>query len=250
MSRVLRYQQPQVRQHLASHYVLGTLSARVRRRCERLLQQDPELEAAIYHWQSQMNQINDSVDPVTPPSRVWPQVEAQINPTQVDPGSGSGLWFALPFWRSSTALLLVVCLGLIVQLTQTVRQPATGAVDYMAVMQAVPAPEHAPAALVITAYQGDAPGRSKLHLQWNERQGPQQLDGLSLWAINRESGEATSLGALDDNISPKLLSKPEWLAIKDSAELVVVRGSTVDGPVLYRGPCLQLSAWQDAGTSS
>ncbi|MEH6651377.1 MAG: hypothetical protein V7707_15225 [Motiliproteus sp.] len=242
MSRSLRYQLPAVREHLASHYAIGTQSDRVRRRCERLMKQDPEFEARVYQWQNRMNKISDELEPVAAPNRVWRNVQAQISELSSQPAQRSNFWFSLGFWRSCAALMLVLCVGLLLQPAPQIIQ----SVNYMAVMQTLPAQSEP--AMVITAYKGDAPGRSHLHIQWNERLNQQDLAGLSLWAISRETGEATDLGALSRVQSQRLLSKPEWLAIKDSAELLVVRGNTMDGQVLYRGPCLQLSAWQDAVT--
>lgn len=239
MSRSLRYRQPEIREHLASHYVLGTLSDRVRRRCERLILLDPEFEARVYHWQNRMNPITDALDPVAPPGRVWRNLQALLDTEHTEPARRSGFWFALPFWRSCAALLLVLCLGLLLRPTT----PTLQAVNYMAVMQSVPAQSEP--TMVITAYKGDAPGRSQLHIQWNERLDQEPLAGLSLWAISRETGQATDLGALSRVQPQRLLSKPEWLAIKDSSELLVVRGNTPDGPVVFQGPCLQLSPWQD-----
>ncbi len=244
MSRSLRYRQPAVREHLASHYALGTLSGRVRRRCERLIQLDPEFEARVYQWQNRMNHINDELVPVAAPDRVWRTLQTQISKPSSAPSQRSGFWFALPFWRSCTALLLILCIGLLLKPTP----PTTQAVNYMAVMQSVPAQSEP--AMVITAYKGDAPGRSHLHIQWNERLNQNQLTGLSLWAISRESNEATNLGALNRVESQRLLSKLEWQAIKGSAELLVVRGNSIDDPVLYRGLCLQLRPWEDQVGSS
>ncbi|MBY4677642.1 anti-sigma factor [Marinobacterium arenosum] len=238
----LRYRQPHVREHLASHYVLGTLSERVRRRCERLMRQDPELEALVYAWQDRMNQINDELAPVKAPERVWRNIQTQLDSNRAATPRKTGFWARLSVWRLATALLLVVSLGLLLKPTPTSVQ----AVNYMAMMQPVSA--QAEPTMIITAYKGDAPGRSHLHIQWNERLDRQELAGLNLWAIDRDSGEITALGALAQAQSTRLLSKPEWLAIKNSRELLVTRGSSPDGPVLFRGPCLQLSPWEDRAT--
>lgn len=236
----LRYRQPHVREHLASHYVLGTLSARVRRRCERLMRQDPEFEALIYTWQERMNPINNQLAPVNAPERVWRNLQKQLDNAPAAASHKTGFWARLSVWRLSTALLLVLSLGLLLKPTP----PNVQAVNYMAVMQQVPAQAEPP--LVITAYKGDAPGRSHLHIQWNERLNRQELAGLNLWAIDRDSGAITALGPLAQAQSTRLLSKPEWLAIKNSRELLVTQGDSADGPVLFRGPCLQLSPWQDS----
>ncbi len=239
MPESLRYRQPRVREHLASHYVLGTLSERVRRRCERLIRLDSEFEARVYDWQNRMNSLHDDLAPEQPPARVWQQLQTTISHQASDSTPRAGFWQGLSFWRTCAALLLVLSLGLLLQPTPQRVQ----AVNYMAVMQSQPV--QAEPLMVITAYKGDAPGKSHLHIQWNERLKPRGLAGLSLWAIDRNNGKMTDLGSLQRAQTLRLLSKAEWLAIKDSAELIVVQGAHADGPVLFRGPCLQLSPWQD-----
>lgn len=244
MSGHLRYRQPHVREHLASHYVLGTLSERVRRRCERLMRQDPDFEGLVYDWQNRMNQINDELAPVAAPDRVWRNVQMQLDNERAEAPRTAGFWSRLLVWRMSTALL--VLLGLVLLLKPT--PPVVQAVNYMAVMQRVPA--EAEPTMIITAYQGDGPGRSQLHIQWNERLPRQELARLSLWAIDRDSGDVTALGTLARAQPKRLLSKPEWLALKNSSELLVTQGDSPDDLVLFRGPCLQLSPWEDRTSRS
>lgn len=240
MSRSLRYQQPDVQEHLASQYVLGTLSPRTKRRFERLMNQLPELEARVYRWQQRMNAMNENTEAVPPPSWVWQNLERKLMVSAADKPVLSGWWNQLGLWRFSVLLLAAVLVGVL----NWPQQPAIQAVNYMATMTAEGSSKAEPL-LVITAYKGDAPGRSHLHLQWNERQQQTALAGLTLWAVSREDGTPTPLGALSRTQQQRLLSKAEWLAIKDSAELVIVRGTRFDDPVVYRGPCLQLSPWQD-----
>ncbi|RDE24966.1 hypothetical protein DV711_05175 [Motiliproteus coralliicola] len=238
MSRSLRYQAAEVREHLASHYVLGSLSERVRRRCERLMREDSEFEAMIYLWQQRMNRLNDEVEPVQPPERVWQQLSGQMEAD--DHASGARrFWKGLAFWRGATALMLVACLAVWLW----PQSPQFRSVNYMAVMQSLPEQPEPP--MIITAYKGDKPGRSQLHIQWNERLDAMDLSGLRLWAVDRETQALTDLGSLDAMQTNRLLTKPEWLAIKASQELLVVRGESPEGTVLFRGPCLQLSPWQD-----
>ncbi len=242
MSRSLRYRHPEIRAHLASHYVLGTLSESVRRRFERLIREDPQLEADVYHWQQKMNPINDNTPAVQPPARVWKDLQRMMKtssaPRQADPGLLQRLWHLLPLWRSTSALLLIFSLALLLIPADQTVQP----VNYMAIMQSHPAQPEAP--MIISAYKGGAPGESHLHVQWNDRMTSSDLNGLTLWTRNRKDGSLMSLGPLQRASGTRLLSKPEWLAVKDSSELLAIRGQEPDGEIVYRGPCLQLSPWQ------
>ena len=46
-----RYNNEKVIEHLASHYVLGSMSTLVKNKTERLIKEIPELEQSVYRWQ-------------------------------------------------------------------------------------------------------------------------------------------------------------------------------------------------------
>ncbi|OMH33619.1 hypothetical protein [Motiliproteus sp. MSK22-1] len=237
MSRSLRYLKPEIRDHLAAQYVLGTLSSRTRQRFESLLHNHPELETDVYRWQQRMNPINDHTKAVKPPAHVWRNLQSMLKPAPAE-STWKRLWGQLSLWQGGFALAMILSLSLWLLPADNKVQP----VSYLAVMQSNPPTPEPP--MVISAYQGDAPGRSRLHIQWNRRMASSDLEGVSLWAINRDTGKQTSLGDLKLALETRLLTKQEWLAIKDSSELVAVEGDLPDGPVRFRGPCLQLSEWQ------
>jgi anti-sigma-K factor RskA len=83
---------PELIEHLASHYALGTLSPRVRRRFEALLLQRPDLLAAVQRWNARLNLVGAAAAPwsadtrKTAPERearsrrMWQAIAAQTQP--------------------------------------------------------------------------------------------------------------------------------------------------------------------------
>lgn len=56
---------PELIEHLASHYVLGTLSPRARRRFESLLPRRADLRAAVQRWNTRLNLVGAAAAPWT-----------------------------------------------------------------------------------------------------------------------------------------------------------------------------------------
>lgn len=83
---------PDLIEHLASHYVLGTLSPRVRKRFEALLLQRPDLRSAVQRWNTRINLVGAAAQPwITDAStparerdarsrRMWQAIAAQTQP--------------------------------------------------------------------------------------------------------------------------------------------------------------------------
>jgi anti-sigma-K factor RskA len=83
---------PELLEHLASQYALGTLSPRARRRFEALLSHRPDLLAAVQRWNARLNLVGAAAAPWTAdtrtpaPSRdarsqrMWQAIAAQTQP--------------------------------------------------------------------------------------------------------------------------------------------------------------------------
>lgn len=237
-----RYQHPEIRAHLASQYVLGTLSSRVQRRFERLLRSDPELEREVYQWQHRLHPMNDPQHETSPPARVWAELTNSLNLNELQPQQSwwQKGWTALSLWRSATALLIMLSLSIAFWPPDLQVQP----VNYLAVLQSDNSAEEPE--LVIAAYKGAKPGESHLHLQWNERITSSSTRNLTLWTVSRDGGQQTPLGPVSSAETTRLLTPQEWQLIKNSAELLLIEGNDPDGPVRFRGPCLQLTPWNSA----
>lgn len=67
-------------EHLASAYVLGTLSNGARRRFERLRRDRADVDLAVSQWEARLGQLAQSVPAIRPPARVWRAIEARTRP--------------------------------------------------------------------------------------------------------------------------------------------------------------------------
>ena len=68
----------EARDLLASEYVLGTQSGRVRRRLQHLLDEDEQFAARVQWWEQQLNQLSGALEPVPVPPRVWEAIKRQL----------------------------------------------------------------------------------------------------------------------------------------------------------------------------
>jgi anti-sigma-K factor RskA len=78
----VRYDQPQLRDKLAAEYVLGTMTGRVRARCQRLLRYDAALRRDVAAWETRLAPLADLTSAVNPPARVWRAITARIGSAQ------------------------------------------------------------------------------------------------------------------------------------------------------------------------
>ena len=109
-----RYKNPAIRSHLASQYVLATLSSRVKRRFEALMKTDPELEREVYQWQNRLHAMNDNLEEQAPPERVWSELSRNLGMTDLEVKHESWWqrsWRSLSLWQSATALLAIITIS-------------------------------------------------------------------------------------------------------------------------------------------
>ncbi|MBU3029690.1 anti-sigma factor [Paracoccus marinaquae] len=97
----------------AGEYVLGTLPLAEREAFQRRLLSEPALAAEVARWQAHFDPIADEVRPVSPPAKVWHDVERRLFP---DPAPHAGSvrfwqWLSLGSVCASIALLALLWLG-------------------------------------------------------------------------------------------------------------------------------------------
>ncbi|MBK6294899.1 MAG: hypothetical protein IPF55_11855 [Rhodoferax sp.] len=118
----MNYERAPLLDQLAGAYVLGTLSARARRRFGVLLDRSAAAQRAVAQWNDHLAPLNNSITPVAPRPQVW---QAVAQSTQPIPGRISWLqrldaslsgWFK-PALAFSLGLMLTV--GLVQQAPQT-----------------------------------------------------------------------------------------------------------------------------------
>lgn len=74
----MRYDNSQLRNLLAGEYVLGTLRGFAFRRFERLVRDDPGMQREVDYWQAHFAPLDQGIEPVNPPVRVWRNIERRL----------------------------------------------------------------------------------------------------------------------------------------------------------------------------
>lgn len=254
-----RYQNPVIRSHLASQYALGTLSSKVHQRVTQLMQIDDSLAREIFQWQNQLEPINQQIDEIKPPKKVWQKLSHELAFNK----AGSAWWQSLYVWQGATAFSFFLILGLFIW-QPLIKDSVESSIvqlqgpSYLAVLSPnltseldkptaskKPLPE-----LIISAYKSPQAGQSELHIQWNKNTSDiekfefTETQKITLWAIDKNSGKQVALGPLISTNNKQKLSVAQWKLIKNSKELWLTKGDQMDDPVLFKGECLQLSNWQ------
>ena len=116
-----RYENRELRDKLASEYVLGTLTGRARARFQSLLRYDRELRQIVVAWEARLAPLALTASEIAPPARVWRAIEERIRRS----GARSGWWESLGFWRTlatvSTTFALI--LGVVGVMTPRIETP-------------------------------------------------------------------------------------------------------------------------------
>jgi anti-sigma-K factor RskA len=75
----MNYSDPNLRDHLASAYALGTLQGRARRRMEKLLAADAAWQSQVAEWQDRLYALEvEPLAPVMPPDHVLQSAKVQL----------------------------------------------------------------------------------------------------------------------------------------------------------------------------
>lgn len=150
----MNYQRPELVEHLAREYVLGTLQGPARRRFVTLMRDSRPIAAAVAQWEQRFAVMERAPVPIQPPVTTWQGIEQRLFPrTQDTPqtragGSQGGALGAVLGWLTGRAIGGVLAgLLLAVVLVKTVPtlvglEPASEALpaSYVGVLSAPSAP--------------------------------------------------------------------------------------------------------------
>lgn len=84
----MRYTQPRLLEHLASSYVLGTLTGGARRRFERLQRDRADVRGLVMQWETRLGQLAVSVPAQQPSPQLWKAIAARTQPQVAAPSGG------------------------------------------------------------------------------------------------------------------------------------------------------------------
>ena len=222
---------PDLRQRLAAEYALGTLRGRARERLKRWLPDDPELAREVAQWEARLSPMAGAVRPVTPPRRVWGEIEQRI-------GGGANKP-SFSFWKALGLVASGAVAALLVVAVLFRPQPAGVPASYIAVLSD---PKTSQPVLVATAERGETV------LRVNTLDPAIHVAGrsLELWALPR-GGAPKSLGVIASTergslklsgVADKSLGDVPALAISLEPQGGSPTGQPT-GPVLYTGPCVK-----------
>ncbi|MDP2450910.1 MAG: anti-sigma factor [Polaromonas sp.] len=76
----MRYTSPDLLEHLASSYVLGTLGGGARRRFERLQRDRADVRVRVTQWEARLGQLAVSVPVQQPSPQLWKTIAARTQP--------------------------------------------------------------------------------------------------------------------------------------------------------------------------
>lgn len=111
----MNYKRPELRDALASEYVLGTLHGPARRRFQQLLKDDPQLQLAVDFWQRQLLPMAAPLSVAEPPPRLWAGIAARVAPPRsASAPSWFERWFGL---RGLGSLVAGLFIGIAVTLS-------------------------------------------------------------------------------------------------------------------------------------
>ena len=246
-----RYFQPEVVDHLASSYVMGTLSTRTRNRVDTLKNsfECRHINERIQFWENRLSPLDEKTPEMAPKPETWQVIQSQLNMTTSAKSSrslsssnvSSWSWLFAPRWATAFSLVLVAVIGLSVM-----QKPDTmGTLSYVAVL----ADENQTPQVVAATY-GDT---QTLMLDILALPDVEEGEGFELWVTSKTDKQTRSLGEIPIGTSSfnRQLSDAEWRLIKDSDSLLIsveeIGGSAIgepSGEIVSSGLCIRLSAWQ------
>ena len=124
----MRYDNQQLADMLSAEYIFGTLKGAARRRFEQLIRQKPVWAQTLNWWEAHMHLLADTVPAVSPPNKVWKNIEAQLFNRKAT--QHNAWWKNWAF--ASTALATGLAILLVIQTPQSLNDSKPAAVALLA----------------------------------------------------------------------------------------------------------------------
>jgi anti-sigma-K factor RskA len=233
----------ELREKLAAEYVLGTMSARARRRFETLLKQMPALRRAVAEWESRLLPLTAVLPDIQPPARVWTSIEARIRGNRSS-AAPAGFWQSLSFWRMSSFASAALALALLVFISLPGPQtPEELPGRMVVVMNDVQTREPAMTATWEHGKQGQRVVRLRVMGHADMAPGT----AWEMWMLPGENEKPVSLGLITTHETQTMVIPASMASRLDSAAGLAMSvepagGSPTGlptGPVLYSGKCIK-----------
>jgi anti-sigma-K factor RskA len=236
----MRFADETLRDKLAAEYVLGTMSARARRRFEIHLRGNPQLRRAVSQWETRLAPLTDALPGIEPPARVWQAIRARLRFGQtVRPG----FWESLSFWRVSSFASGLLALALIVMVALPKPETPVETGRMVVVMNDLATKKPA---MTASWEPGQSGGRTlRIRVIGHAEMGPNTA--WELWMLPGGDQKPVSLGLITTH-ETQVVKIPQALAARlDAAHGLAMSvepagGSPTGlptGPVLYAGESIK-----------
>jgi len=236
----MRFADETLRDKLAAEYVLGTMSARARRRFEIHLRGNPQLRRAVAQWEARLSPLTDAVPAIEPPPRVWQAIKTRLKFAHT---ARAGFWENLTFWRVSSFASGVLALALVVMAILPKPEIPLEAGRMVVVMNDLATKKPA---MTATWEPGRSGGRTlRIRVIGHAEMGPNTA--WELWMLPGGDQKPVSLGLITTH-ETQIVKIPEALAARlDAAHGLAMSvepagGSPTGlptGPVLYAGESIK-----------
>jgi anti-sigma-K factor RskA len=236
----MRFADEKLRDKLAAEYVLGTMSARARRRFEIHLRSNPPLRRAVSEWETRLSALSAAMPAIEPPARVWQAIKKRV---QIGRPAAAGFWGSLSFWRVSSFASGLLALALIVFVA--VQKPETPMDTGRMVVVMNDLATQKPA-MTASWEPGQGAGRTlRIRVIGHAEMAPNTA--WELWMLPGGDQKPVSLGLITTH-ETQVVKIPQALAVKLDAALglamsVEPAGGSLtgspSGPGLYAGECIR-----------
>jgi anti-sigma-K factor RskA len=241
----MNYERPQLLDKLAAEYVLGTMSARVRRRFQAIQRQSSAAQRAVSEWERRLTPLAGSVPPAQPSAATWEAIARRTGGAPTAEASLRHTWGAWFKPALGVAFGVVATLGLVrlypealVRVDDVVQARSKLPESYVGLLTDA---QNNPVVLASSTRHGKT-----LSLKLLRKIDVPAGKILQLWALPKD-GAPFPLGVLPAegkgtlllaDTSEKLLSAVPRLAV--SLETVPAQAGDKPGEFLLSGHCVKL----------
>lgn len=233
------YSNPQLRDRLASEYVLGTMRGAARARFQSLLKYDPGLRVLVAEWEAHLTPMAAAAAAIAPPARLWRRIAARIGRR----AGGGGWWASLAFWRTCAATTTAAMLGLAVYIGSLPRP------ELPIAMVAVMSDDNARPALVVSWPRPRDARDPHIRVRVVQEHAPLPPDrSWQLWILPKAKAAPIPLGLV--GVEPMQTIRLEraqlrtvWQSWGIALSVEPKGGSPTGaptGPVIFKGQCVRL----------
>jgi anti-sigma-K factor RskA len=244
----MNYDRPELRDRLASEYVLGTLHGSARKRFQRLMKNNAAIRVAVEVWEQKLMPMSAPLAMDVATDKLWRGIEKRIAAPRY-PAAASPRWFERWFGGFTLRTVGAIAAGVIVGVMGTLLAVQLDPITRVAVPAGRAVPE------TYAGFLADRQGNPTL-LVSSLRHGA-IIDLKILRPISIQPDHVLNLWALAPNKPPVLLGViptqgKAQLTMSDTSERLLatvtelavsvepapgVRGNLPTEPYLLRGPC-------------